>query len=220
MPPLVLEQLLPRNSVYHPSNAGPPKVFSSLVQKTADIDLSKSTSQEEQSREEDASATPWWEIESLNTLKASNNELAAIPAALAGFESLEVLDLHGNRITTPFPASFGALSNLTNLNLSNNAIDAWPVELMALIHLKVLDLSHNKLTSLWNPEWKNDVIQRMQEVKRETKKLSKVMRGEANGDSSFDSVDSESTAPDSSAGEDFCKASFPRDFLFLLQPLT
>ena len=141
----------------------------------------------------------------MTTFKASNNELATTPAALAGFESLEVLDLHGNCITTPFPASFGTLSNLTNLNLSNNAIDAWPVELMALVHLKVLDLSHNKLTSLWGLDWKKDTVQRMQEVKRDTKKISRVMRGEANGDSSFDSIDSESTAPDSSAGEDFCE---------------
>lgn len=204
MPPLVLEQLLPQNSVYHPSNAGPQKVFSSLIQKTADIDLSSSDDHEE-AAEGGSSSTPWWEIESLNTFKASNNELAAIPTALAGFETLEVLDLHGNHIASPFPASFGTLSNLTNVNLSNNIIDTWPVELMALVHLKVLDLSHNRLKNLWSLDWKKEVVQRMQEVKRDTRKISKVMRGEANGDSSIDSVDSESTAPDSSAGEDFCE---------------
>lgn len=144
-------------------------------------------------------------MESLNTLKASNNELTAVPVAVAGFETLEVLDLHANKLSTPFPANFGTLANLTSLNLSNNDIEAWPVELMALVHLKMLDLSYNRLTSLWGLDWKDQVIQRMKDVKRDTKKISRKMRGEDDADSSFDSVNSESTALDSSAGEDFCE---------------
>jgi hypothetical protein len=204
LPPLVLEQLLPQNSVYHPSNARPPKVFSSLIAQTANIDLSDSETQDD-TRNPDLTTIPWWEMESLTTIKASNNELAAIPAALAGFESVEILDLHANKLAMPFPASFGTLANLTNLNLSNNDIDAWPIELMALVHLKVLDISHNRITKLWDLDWKTRISQRMMDFKRDTKRLGKTARGQDNGDSSFDSIDSQSTAADSSAGEDFCE---------------
>lgn len=205
LPPLVFEQLLPHNSVYHPSNAGPPKVFSSLIQKTADIDLSRTEPEDDDTRGSNKADIPWWEMESLTTLKASNNELPVVPAALAGFESLEILDLHANKLAVPFPASFSTLANLTNLNLSNNDIDAWPIELMALLHLKVLDLSHNRVTKLWDMDWKTGISQRMKDFKRDTKRLGKEARGQENGDSSFDSIDSQSTAAESSAGEDFCE---------------
>lgn len=204
VPPLVFEQLLPRSSIYHPSNATPSQSLSSLAQKTEDIDLSGNVTADNV-QDEEVSRVPWWEVESLTTLKASNNELSTIPSALAGFESLEVLDLHANKLATPFPASFGYLANLTNVNLSNNEIDVWPVELMALVHLKVLDLSHNRIPQLWGLDWKADITRRMKDVKRDTQKMAKIMRAQENGDSSFDSIDSQSTAGDSSAGEDFCK---------------
>jgi hypothetical protein len=206
-PPLVLEELLSRDSIYYPSNSGPVKAVSSLILKTGDLDLSGSATTSTPCEDEDADASSprWWEVESLTTLKASNNELASIPASLAGFDTLQVLDLHANKLASPFPASFGTLVNLTSLNLSKNAITDWPIELMSLVHLRELDLSHNRLQRLWGLEWKTDIKERLKNVKKDAKRVAHQGRANENGESSFDSIDSESTAPDSSAGEDFCE---------------
>lgn len=150
-----------------------------------------------------SSEIKWWEAEDVKVIKASNNEFAKVPASLAGFNALQVLDLHRNKIESPFPASFGTLSNLTCLNIANNTLTEWPIELMALVHLRELDISYNRLSSLWSRDWKNDVRQRLKNISRESKRFARQTQDDA--DTSIDSLDSQSTAPDSSAGEDFCE---------------
>lgn len=198
MPIQVYDQLIPRGSMYHPSATK----ASATALSTAFVDLSISSPHtEDDDPAVEGSGPKWWEIADLTVLKASNNELESVDDWLAGFEQLQVVDLHNNRIQS-LPASFGTLVNLTSLNLAGNAIKQFPIELMALVHLKELDLSGNGLTSLWGREWRTSLKTRLSEVSRKRRK------GLVDPDSSFDSLESQSTAsPDRSGTNDFCECS-------------
>lgn len=139
----------------------------------------------------------------MTSFKAVNNELQRVDEELAGFESLEVLDLHSNAIQSPLPASFGTLITLTSLNLSHNQLAEWPLEIMALVQLRELDLSNNQLSRLWPSTWPKDLRNRLKGIGKPRRAVPAV--GNGNGDTSFDSVSSQSTAPDQHAGESFCK---------------
>ena len=216
---LVYETLVPRGSPYHPSNSGPAKPFTALVEQARHLSLSTTLPQhgDDSTDSVPSSSIPWWEIAELTTLKASNNELDSMDVALAGFASLEVLDLHHNCIPSPLPAQLGTLTNLSRLNLANNRLTQWPIEILALVHLQELDMSCNQLTELWPCDgWQTQLRDRIKGVNAETRKWRKTAKrreeeerisGEAGGgagDVSLDSISSESTVPDTSAGEDFC----------------
>lgn len=84
LPPSIYSTLMPVSSSFHPSNWAPP---SSAI---TDVDLTISTATREES---DAGAAAWYEQVDLCTLNVSNNEIAVLEEAIAGFDELEVLDV-------------------------------------------------------------------------------------------------------------------------------
>lgn len=196
MPLVVYEHLVSRTSPFHPSNSRPPQPFADAVEQQLNV-------QRISLEDTDQDAPKWWETTDLTSFKAVNNELERVDEELAGFETLEVLDLHSNAIRSPLPASFGTMIALTSLNLSNNKLAEWPLEIMALVQLRELDLSHNQLSRLWPISWPKDLRTRLKGVGRPRKPAEAIPNGDA--DASFDSVSSQSTAPDQNAGESFCK---------------
>lgn len=150
--------------------------------------------------EASADGLKWWELAELTQFKASNNEFTQLEAAIGGFAALQVLDLHNNRIESPIPASFGLLTNLTHLNLAGNRLVEFPLEIMALVHLRELDLSHNALVSLWPKDWSIQLKTRLKNISKKPKRDRLEV-----ADTSFESIDSHSTAPDSSADDEFCR---------------
>ncbi|XP_047442861.1 uncharacterized protein LOC125009183 [Mugil cephalus] len=87
----------------------------------------------------------------LQLLSAERNQLIQLPEGLESMESLQVLQLSFNRISTLQPGDFRQLRQLRELNLKHNLITTLhPQMFQDLIELRVLDLSFNMLTSL-NP---------------------------------------------------------------------
>lgn len=80
LPPIIFSDLLPRSSIYHPSNRAPPSQYS----------RSKGPNLAISSGDDD---TKWYEQTDLKTFKASNNELTEVDEAVGGFEQLVVLDV-------------------------------------------------------------------------------------------------------------------------------
>lgn len=194
-------------SLYHPSSSG---AFKKRSYERSTIDLSMNAAQRDVATEEETAK--WWELADLVSLKASNNELTQIDESLAGFEHLQVLDLHNNLITSPIPASFALLAHLTNLDLSGNQLTEFPNELMALVHLKELDLSRNKLQTLWRTDWNSQLQKELKVLKSQKRRRLRgggaEQAGAGNDDSGLADTSFESTAssaPDSHAGDDFCK---------------
>ena len=75
---------------------------------------------------------------------------------------------------------------------------------MALVHLQELDLSANKLKELWPRDgWRNTVRDRLKTVRKGKKRVGG--NGIADPDTSMDSIDSTSTAPDENDTGDFCE---------------
>lgn len=78
---------------------------------------------------------------------------------------------------------------------------------MALVHLQELDLSANKLKELWPRDgWRDNVRDRLKTVRKGKKRA--IADGLADPDTSIDSIDSTSTAPDENDTGDFCKMPF------------
>jgi Leucine-rich repeat (LRR) protein len=117
------------------------------------------------------------QITALRDLKLGGNLLyGPLEPSLAKLENLEILDLHGNNISS-LPLNIDRLTRLRILNISENAIEVLPFSTLAslpltdivarknqlsgtlieegvdaLPHLQVLDVSANQLSELVSPE--------------------------------------------------------------------
>nr|XP_020513379.1 leucine-rich repeat-containing protein 66 isoform X3 [Labrus bergylta]XP_029137946.1 leucine-rich repeat-containing protein 66 isoform X2 [Labrus bergylta] len=90
---------------------------------------------------------PW--ARTLQLLSVERNQLEQLPEGLQSCESLQVLQLSFNRISTLRPQDFSNLQQLKELNLKHNLLTSLhPQTFMGLSQLQVLDLSFNMLTSL------------------------------------------------------------------------
>ncbi|MHC5761248.1 COR domain-containing protein [Nostoc sp.] len=88
-----------------------------------------------------------FELEWLEVLNLSHNQLRTLPEALGRLEQLTSLNLSHNQLRT-LPEALGRLEQLTSLNLSDNQLTTLPEALASLEQLTSLDLSDNKLTTL------------------------------------------------------------------------
>ncbi|XP_049444498.1 uncharacterized protein LOC125896175 isoform X1 [Epinephelus fuscoguttatus] len=85
----------------------------------------------------------------LQLLSVERNQLEQLPQGLEGSESLQVLQLSFNRISTLRPGDLSHLRQLKELHLQHNLITSLhPQMFQDLAQLQVLDLSFNMLTSL------------------------------------------------------------------------
>ena len=84
-------------------------------------------------------------LESLQVLNLSGNKLTGEVPELGSLESLQVLNLSGNKLTGEVP-ELGSLESLQVLNLSGNELTGEVPELGSLESLQVLNLSGNELT--------------------------------------------------------------------------
>ncbi|XP_031724273.1 leucine-rich repeat-containing G-protein coupled receptor 6 [Anarrhichthys ocellatus] len=85
----------------------------------------------------------------LQLLSVERNQLQQLPQGLDGSESLQVLQLSFNRISTLRPGELRHLRQLKELHLQHNLISSLhPQMFQDLVQLRVLDLSFNMLTSL------------------------------------------------------------------------
>jgi len=73
--------------------------------------------------------------------------LRIVPEILKSFQSLEFLDLIGNKLTE-LPEWIGSLKNLRYLNLLANRLESIPESIGELKNLKYLNLSFNKIEKL------------------------------------------------------------------------
>ncbi|KAM7011911.1 leucine-rich repeat-containing protein 66 [Tautogolabrus adspersus] len=90
---------------------------------------------------------PW--APTLQLLSVERNQLEQLPEGLQSCESLQVLQLSFNRISTLRPQDFDNLRKLKELILKHNLITSLhPQTFKGLAQLQVLDLSFNMLTSL------------------------------------------------------------------------
>ncbi|KAJ0067183.1 hypothetical protein NL108_012915 [Boleophthalmus pectinirostris] len=86
-------------------------------------------------------------LDNIDELDLSRNQLEKIPNDIGDFLSLMVLDLHSNRLKS-VPEAIGNLKKLEYLNLSNNFISTLPSTVGSLTHLKVFNVGMNHLDSL------------------------------------------------------------------------
>ncbi|XP_061593958.1 uncharacterized protein LOC133458263 [Cololabis saira] len=85
----------------------------------------------------------------LQLLSVERNLLEQLPEGLDGVESLQILQLSFNKISTLQPQELSHLRQLKELHLKQNLIThLHPQMLQDLVQLRVLDLSFNMLTSL------------------------------------------------------------------------
>ncbi|XP_051233434.1 leucine-rich repeat-containing protein 66 [Dicentrarchus labrax] len=85
----------------------------------------------------------------LQLLSVERNQLEQLPEGLEGSESLQVLQLSFNRISTLRQEDLSHLRQLKELHLQHNLITSLhPQMFQELAQLQVLDLSFNMLTSL------------------------------------------------------------------------
>lgn len=85
------------------------------------------------------------QVNTLEKLDISNNNISSIEDdAFANLEYLEELDLSFNELTY-LPASIGKLTRLKRLNLSGNKIASLPKEFENLVSLEYLDLEGNTI---------------------------------------------------------------------------
>ncbi|KAL0924483.1 hypothetical protein M5K25_005315 [Dendrobium thyrsiflorum] len=80
-------------------------------------------------------------------LNVSNNQLEAIPDAIAGLEQLQELHLSSNLLVS-LPDSIGLLLNLKILDVSNNKLKAFPDSISHCRSLVELNASYNELAYL------------------------------------------------------------------------
>ncbi|OGY94339.1 MAG: hypothetical protein A2406_02905 [Candidatus Komeilibacteria bacterium RIFOXYC1_FULL_37_11] len=82
----------------------------------------------------------------LRQLDVSDNQLTgALPAEIRQLQNLQILRATNNQMTG-VPAEIGQLSNLIELDLSNNQLTGLPYELGNLKNLKILNLSGNNVS--------------------------------------------------------------------------
>ncbi|GAB1316131.1 Leucine-rich repeat-containing protein 40 [Madurella fahalii] len=85
------------------------------------------------------------QITSLKDLKMGGNLLyGPLDPCFCNLENLEILDLHGNNISS-LPSNFGNLSRLRILNVSENSLEDLPFEILAGMPLKELVARKNQL---------------------------------------------------------------------------
>ncbi|MEM1168484.1 MAG: COR domain-containing protein, partial [Cyanobacteria bacterium P01_H01_bin.35] len=87
------------------------------------------------------------ELEQLEALNLSNNQLTSLPELISTFSNLTSLDLSNNQLTS-LPESISQLSNLTELSLNSNQLTSLPESISKLSNLTELSLNSNQLTSL------------------------------------------------------------------------
>ncbi|RFU78537.1 leucine-rich repeat-containing 40 [Trichoderma arundinaceum] len=86
------------------------------------------------------------QMTAIRDLKLANNQLAGpLNSCLVDLSILEVLDLHGNQVSS-LPPNVENLSRLRVLNLSENSLESLPFEALAKLPLIELDLKKNKLS--------------------------------------------------------------------------
>lgn len=91
-----------------------------------------------------------FELERLEQLWLSHNQITAVPAAIGRLRNLAILGLIGNHLTA-LPDALLRLERLRSLYLSYNRLAALPDWLSRLASLTTLDISHNPLAAL--PDW-------------------------------------------------------------------
>ncbi|TNY19627.1 leucine-rich repeat-containing protein 40, partial [Rhodotorula diobovata] len=210
VPASVYSALLPRSSLYHPSNRNP-----SHYRRAPQPDLSMAAAE----GDEDRSAA-WYEQQDLRTLNLANNEIEQVGDELGGFEELEVLDLHNNLLST-LPASVGYLVNITSLNLAHNRLASFPLQVLNLKHLRDLSLAHNQITHLWAADWRAQ----LDDVLKPPEASPSATPESANGRDAAPSFwDSFPSSPAKRAAQDVPSSTAPFPFLATLSlagnPLT
>ncbi|SPO07487.1 related to receptor-like protein kinase 5 precursor [Cephalotrichum gorgonifer] len=86
------------------------------------------------------------QIPTLRELKLANNLLdGALPACLSDLVNLEILDLHGNKISA-LPPGVESLSRIRVLNVGENRIESLPFESLSVMPLVELVAKSNKLS--------------------------------------------------------------------------
>jgi Leucine-rich repeat (LRR) protein len=88
-----------------------------------------------------------WNIQSLQYLDLSENQLTSLPDSIGNITNLTELYLYYNQLTS-LPDSIENLTNLTELNLSSNELRSLPDSIGNLKNLTKLALRNNQLTSL------------------------------------------------------------------------
>jgi len=110
----------------------------------------------------------WWETEPIAKLYLCSNKISSITPAIAGLNSLTLLDLRDNQIESlpdvmskleslvrlelshnklsALPKSLG--SSLQHLSLNNNNFEAFPEAVSSLSALTTLDIRENKITTI------------------------------------------------------------------------
>lgn len=82
----------------------------------------------------------------LRELRLADNMLeGTLPSSISAMESLEVLELQGNKLSM-LPDSLGDLIRLRVLNVANNVLEGLPIEPLAQLPLVELVVSKNKLS--------------------------------------------------------------------------
>jgi hypothetical protein len=90
------------------------------------------------------------QLENLQLLYLTENQLRAWPVEMAQLVNLQLLYLGGNQLRA-WPVEMAQLVNLQLLYLSRNQLNAWPVEMAQLENLQQLYLDSNQL-SVWPVE--------------------------------------------------------------------
>lgn len=88
-----------------------------------------------------------FELEHLEELDLTNNNIKNIPDSITNLHNLTTLDLTGNGLTV-LPEAVTKLHGLKTLNLWNNALDELPESISEMEQLVTLQLWRNRLTSL------------------------------------------------------------------------
>ncbi|QHG18652.1 COR domain-containing protein [Nostoc sp. ATCC 53789] len=86
-------------------------------------------------------------LQQLTTLDLSRNKLTTLPEAIASLQQLTTLDVSYNRLMT-LPEAIACLHQLTSLNLKDNKLTTLPKAIASLQQLTTLDLSYNRLKTL------------------------------------------------------------------------
>lgn len=91
------------------------------------------------------------QMRALRDLKISKNQLSGpLNSELMNLSSLEMLDVHGNNITT-LPADIENMPRLRILNLNENKLESLPFDSLAKLPLTELSVRKNKLSGVLIP---------------------------------------------------------------------
>jgi internalin A len=97
----------------------------------------------------DISVVPDWlsEFAGLQRLDVSHNKLTALPESVGKLKQLWLLDVSNNKLVV-LPESLGELTQLERLEVSENELTALPESLGQLVQLGTMELAGNKLTDI------------------------------------------------------------------------